>query len=65
MAQQADGLTLEEAHWRVMSKITEIEKFLQQNTYPFTDGNLCPEQWTEAEDLQRRLEHRLSMMKML
>ena len=53
MAQPADGLKLEEAHWRVMSKITEVEKFLQQHTYPNADGNLRPEQWAEAEDLQQ------------
>ena len=62
MAHSADVLTLEEAHWRVMSKITEVERFLQRHT---TIGSLHLEQWAEAGDLQQKLAHRLSIMKIL
>ena len=48
MALSAGDLTMEEAHWRVMSKSTEIKKFLQQHTYANVVGNLRSEQWAEA-----------------
>ena len=62
MAHSADLLTLEKAHWRVMSKITEVERFLQLHT---TVGSLCSEQWAEAGDLQWKLAHRLLILKIL
>ena len=42
-----------------MSKITEVEKFLQRHT---TVGNLRPEQWTEAGEFQGKLTHRLLIL---
>ena len=43
----------EEAHWRVMSKITGVERSLQRRT---TVGSLHSEQRAEANDLHRQLE---------
>ena len=45
-----------------MSKITEVERFLQQHT---TVGSLRSEQWAEAGDLQRKLAHRVLILKIL
>ena len=63
MAHLAEVLTMEEAHWRVMSKITEVERFLQERRT--TVGPLHPEQWTEAGNLHRKLAQRLSLLKIL
>jgi hypothetical protein len=60
MAQPADGLTMEEAHTKIKTKITEIEGFIQQHK---TVGSLCSERRAEAGDLRRKLEHRLSILK--
>jgi hypothetical protein len=62
MAQPADGLTLETAHKKLKTRITEIEGFIQQHT---TVGSLGSEQRAEAGALQRKLEHRLSYLKIL
>ena len=54
MAHPADVLTRGEArcHWRVMSRITEIERSLGRHT---TVGNLCSKQRVEAQDLHQQL----------
>jgi hypothetical protein len=62
MAQPADGLTLETAHKKLKTQITEIEGFIQRHT---TVGSLGSEQRAEAGVLQRKLEHRLSYLKIL
>lgn len=62
MAQSADVLTLEEAHWRVMSKITEVETFLQQHT---TVGGLHQSQRARAGELHRTLARQSSILRIL
>ena len=62
MAQPADGLTMEEAHTKIKTKITEIEGFIQRHKMV---GSLGSEQRAEAGALQRKLEHRLLYLKIL
>jgi hypothetical protein len=62
MAQPADGLTMEKAHTKIKTQITEIEGFIQRHKMV---GSLGSEQRAEAGALRRKLEHRLSYLKIL
>ena len=55
-------LTLEEAYWRVMSKITEVEDFLQWHT---TVGSITYGQRIKAGELHRTLTNRTMYLQLV
>ena len=56
------GLTIEEAHTKIKTKVTETEGFIKG---PKTVESLWSEKQAEDGDLRRKLENRLSILKTL